>query len=41
MSENFLITSLKTTISGESAYAVTADLVKDSYLNEIDLKGVL
>jgi len=41
MSDNYLITSMTTTISGESAYAITADVVKDSYLNEIDLKGAL
>ena len=41
LSDNFLITSTKTVITGESAFSITVDLCKDSYLNGIDLKGVL
>lgn len=41
ITDNFLITSTKTVISGESAYSITVDLCKDSYLNGIDLKGIL
>ena len=41
LSDNFLITSTKTVITGENAYSITVDLCKDSYLNGIDLKGVL
>lgn len=41
MSDNFLITSTKTVITGESAYSIIVDLCKDSYLNGIDLEGVI